>query len=674
MDQTVKITPSLRTLHSVFLERCAQMKSRLEAEGASEITAQTIQAFRREFLEPLSSPKRNELEEELHLIATMSVIIDLLAQEWRIVSTRPELILTFSGTADAGQEKERIRRGHLIDRDSQLHEKSVIDFVKGMEQRRLTAQGWHSIFSVMRDGEDLAVRLGQISALQDGAEKTEIAESVIRPYLQFVRPAAICEQTGLRLNDIWRYFRHTWVNSYRSTPGRSMMILVRDAGAKHHPVIGIASLASSVVQSSVRDKWIGWDAEGIVSRFRKSSRRTASARWIHDRTESLIRDVYIKDLLRDGILERRDLRMPTEEVVNRLLTDSAKSIARHRLYPHSAKHKSGDSLTAAGWRERAETSLFRSKRTKQLAKLLSIRMALRTSGLRTHMSAEDWTAVFESSSFRTAISQLIRFVKAERVGINMMDIVVCGAVAPYNAILGGKLICLLLCSPEVEKEFAERYRDHTSLIASAMRGAPVKRKAQLALLCTTSLYGSALSQYSRVQVPAIEVGGAAHEKVQFEALGRSEGFGSFQFSKETLRLLGMVLGRAKQARKVNSIFGEGVNPLMRKIRDAMSMLGLPAEILLNHGNKRVVYGIALARNYKDFLSGFTDTPQFILPQTKGHHRTELLAKFWTSRWMLKRLEKPGVLEQVSSHGLTYPIRHGAQVLLPEVETEMNALL
>src|SRR6202035_3144658 len=32
-----------------------------------------------------------------------------------------------------------------------------------------------------------------------------------------------------------------------------------------HPVIGIASLASSVIQQSIRDKWIGWDSDTAVA-------------------------------------------------------------------------------------------------------------------------------------------------------------------------------------------------------------------------------------------------------------------------------------------------------------------------------------------------------------------------------------------------------------------------
>lgn len=39
-----------------------------------------------------------------------------------------------------------------------------------------------------------------------------------------------------------------------------MMILVRDAAAANHPVMGIAALGSAVVQQTVRDEWIGLDS------------------------------------------------------------------------------------------------------------------------------------------------------------------------------------------------------------------------------------------------------------------------------------------------------------------------------------------------------------------------------------------------------------------------------
>ncbi len=670
MAQSATLTPTLAVLLSLFRERCARIQELVQA-SAEGITGELLNELRATQLAPLSSPTKAQLAEELNLIASLSVTIDLVAQGWRITAAEPAVTMEFSNGVSPEAEKERIRRTHLIDRDGQLREASVSAFIRGMEKKRLTPKGWHSIFSLMRDGEELARTLSEVREVETPEAQIELLERVVKPYIQFVETDAVCEHTGLRLNDIWRYFRHTWVNSYKSVPGRSMTILIRDAAAPCHPVIGIACLASSVVQQSSRDKWIGWNSEGVIEQFRTAARPKKHAAWLVTELDDFIKNIYLKDLLADGVIARAEIRKPNAAVVKRLLKDSERAIKRHRLYPNASKHKDTSAASTAEWRERAETGLFRSKRAKQLATLLSIRQVFQEQGLDGSITSSEWKKLFENARFRQAAGQIVRLVKGARVGINMMDIAVCGAVAPYNLLLGGKLVCLLLCSPEVVKEYERRYESQTSLIASSMRGASVQRKAQLVLLCTTSLYGSALSQYSRVKVPADILGGKDGEKVAFESVGLSEGFGSFHFSKETLRLMAMLLGRSKNARKVNSIFGEGVNPLMRKIREALEQLGLPSDTLLNHGNKRVIYGVSLARNCRAVLLGLSDSPRYYIPLTREKYRTELLADFWRKRWLLKRLDKPGILEEVSKHTVVYPIRHGAQVELPNNSIEVS---
>jgi hypothetical protein len=660
--QSVEFSPNVKYLTETLRKRCASIQTELDSRGESFVDSMFIDQLRRIYLAPLENPTRRELAEELPLVTSLSVLIDLIAQGWKIRATTPKVLLEFEAEESPEAEKQRIRRAHLIERDSQVKEPSVTAFIRSMEKRRLTPTGWHSIFSVMRDGSELAEALKAVQELESEEEQLAVLRSVMRPYLQFVDSEAVCEETGLRLNDIWRYFRHTWVNSYKSVPGRSMMILVRDAAAPNHPVIGIAALGSAVVQQSVRDRWIGWDSARVVEQLKVLPTKKVTSILLNQ-LGSFTREVYINDLIRDRLLTRADLRNPSDTVIARLLKESLRAIKQHRRYPHSAKQKQTENLLRDDWRMRAETSLFRSKRCKLLATLLSIRRTFTESGIsfRNPQAVRD---AYDKARFRFAVGQLFRLAKGERVGIKMMDIMVCGSIAPYSNILGGKLICYLLCSPEVVKHYEARYGGQTSLIASSMSGKSVKRPAELVLLCTTSLYGSALSQYSRVRVPAEAVGGRSGDKVEFENLGLSEGFGVFHFSRETLRLMNLLVSRGKEYRKVNSIFGEGVNPLMRKIREGLSKLGLPAEVLLKHGNKRVVYGVGLASNFRGVLLGFSTKPRYIIPQTKPRFRTEELSEYWRRRWLLKRLQKDGILEEVAKHTLVYPIQHGAQVYIP----------
>ncbi len=601
--------------------------------------------------------------EELQLAFVKCLVIDLLGQGWSLrVSGKKALLLPpAEETGSLSAMKEQIRQSHLIERDAQLRESSVAEFVTGMERRRLTSKGWHSIFSLMRDGRDLSARLRKAAETVDVEHRLAQLSRVVSPYLQFVEGDAVCEHTGPLLRDIWRYYRHTWVNVYKSLPGRSIMVLVRDAAAPNHPVMGIAALGSSVVQSAIRDEWIGWNSETFLRRL--SEKPTAKmSKWILDSLEQLTRAIYTKDLRAEGICGTLDIQYPTDKVIEKLRRESQRAIEQHRLFPRAAYHKSQrtEPNGTVHWDAQAKSSLFRSKRCKTLASLLAIRHTLQEAGL-ISPSGKRLKAALETASVRDAIGQLVRQVKAEHVGVDMMDIIVCGAIAPYNHILGGKLVCMLLCSPEVVQFYRQKYKKQVSVIASSMKGAPVVREPRLVFLGTTSLYGVGSSQYNRVRIPAGEVGGDVSAQVEYKELGLSEGYGSFHFGSQTLDLMNVMLARSKNGRRVNSIFGEGVNPLMRKIREALELVGLPSDPILRHGNKRVVYGVSLATNFGDVLLGLADRPKYLLPQTKPAQRTALIANFWRKRWLMPRISRPEILEQISKHTLTYPIRHGARV-------------
>jgi uncharacterized protein DUF4338 len=546
----------------------------------------------------------------------------------------------------------------------------VQDFVRSMEQRRLTRKGWHSIFSLMCDGRKLAYRLEKVR-LRSKRVKDPF-KSVISPYLQFVEPDVTCEHTGLRLSDIWRYFRLTWVNAYKSTPGRSIMVLVRDRAGENHPVIGIAALGNSMVQQEIRDRWIGWTADDFLSRLDREP-QARWGRWLIGNLTNLLGGVYVDDLIETGLLKKSDLTRPTIEVIGRLRKEAEIAREQHRLYPKTTFHKSHAKEGRIHWERAVHSHLFRSKRCAFLAKLLSIRLTLSEAGFLKGKSGEI-KKLLASSPARSAIGQLVRMVKAEHVGIDMMDITVCGAIAPYNHLLGGKLICLLLTSPEVVAYYNRRYREQESVIASSMKGQSVCRAPRLVLLGTTSLYGVGSSQYNRLKIPCQEVGGVLGSRLEYRRLGLSKGFGSFHFSGTTIELVGTLLGRRIEGRRVNSIFGEGVNPLMRKIREALEELELPSDRILNHGNRRVVYGVALAENFREILLGFEGEPRYLIPPNMEGGGTERLATYWRQRWLTKRVGNQTILEAVTEHTLAYPITHGARVSIYSFQADESETL
>jgi hypothetical protein len=147
-------------------------------------------------------------------------------------------------------------------------------------------------------------------------------------------------------------------------------------------------------------------------------------------------------------------------------------------------------------------------------------------------------------------------------------------------------------------------------------------------------------------------------------LGRTLGMGTFQFGDRTVAQLALLLAQSRRGQKVNSVFGEGVNPRLRKIRDGLDELGLPTNELLNHGAPRLVYGLSLIRNLREYLLGIERTPRYIVDQRKGRRVTAEIIDWWRRRWVLGRIARDDVLARMAGHRLVHPIRHGARVQLP----------
>ena len=599
-------------------------------------------------------------ESSLKLAVCMSVLCDLRAQGWNMRVTSEGVRLgppNDAGNAPA-EKRTRIRLGHMMDRDIQIGQSSTRRFIQEMERRRLHNGSWHSIFSLMRDGRKLAAALQSCLHVPVDADVTDQLRQCIDPYIEVVEPGKRCLHTGLLISDVWRYFRHTWSTTYRSTPGRQLSFLVRDRAGTNHPVIGIGALGSAVVQLACRDEWIGWSADKILARMVEDP--TARwARWLHRSLRELLDGIYVSDLVAERVLRRRDLRNPSPDVIARLRQVAVSARDTHQLYPQHRQHKqASNNVRAVNWKEQARTNLFRFRRAQLLADLLEARRALNLAGCTKPTKPHIERALAHPPS-RRAIRLIARKVKARHVGVDMMDITVCGAIAPYGPLLGGKLTALLMASPAVMRAYEKRYRGRCSVIASSIAGRPVVRRPKLVLLGTTSLYGVLPCQYSGLRIQAHLVGGQKGSYFQYVHLGQSEGYGSYHFSRETLKLMDLMLARSRDGRQVNSIFGEGVNPKLRKVRAALDYAGLPADLLLQHGSSREVFAIPLATNFRDILIGLGGRAASILPDD-GETISGLI-DFWHARLLAKRIRKPGVLDQVLAHSLSLPVTHGARV-------------
>jgi hypothetical protein len=600
------------------------------------------------------------------LIAAGLVLTDLAIQGWElrvqrgVVQLRPPVQVSEDCTA----EKARIRRQELVKRDAQLRQPSAQQFIQTMERSQLFKGKFVSIFSLMRDGREFAEGLRRARGAA-GDDRSRALAEVVDPYLQFVTSEdAACPFTGLRLMDVWRYFRHTWSNQYTSVPGRTMAFLVRDRAASCHPVIGIGALSSPVMQIRERDAWIGWHPDTFLASVR--ARPTLDiAKWLTYIVDRAISEIYVDDFIEDGVLTKRDLGAPNERLISRLREISENEREAHHRYVRArdVKKPRPGRPGPDWWVQQARTHLFKSKRALALATYLHLREALKEAFGRSP-TAEKLAALASTGTGSDVIRRVLKKGKADRVGIAVSDLTVCGAIQPYNAVLGGKLVAMLAASPETVLEYKRRYAGAESEIASSIAGRAIARNPALVLIGTTSLYGVGSSQYNRIKIPCERLRGPAGEAVRYEDLGHSEAFGTSQFSEETVDALVDLVQQSEGGQRVNSIFGEGVSPKLRKIRQGLDLLGLPSALLLRHHRRRIVYAVRLIGNLREHLLGIAREPEYLFALEDGAAASASIAAWWRERWLSGRIASDEVLGSVQEHTLVRPVRHGARVVIP----------
>jgi hypothetical protein len=614
----------------------------------------------RRFAQRISAESHNR-RERLALMAVSNVLADLAKIGWqiRVEPDIPYRSRIIGEMPQAQGPREDRRRQLLAARAEALRDPGVRTFVGNMERERRHKGKAVSIFTLMRDGSDLAAVAADPTFLQSGC----------RPYLQVVTEKGTCEFTGLRLNDIWRYFRLTWANAPRDIPARQLRFLVRDAAAAGHPVAGIGELSGAAVKVGPRDRHIGWDADAFPSWWR-SENPDGLRKWLLGVIENVAREVYIADFVEEGVISSPLEACSGVDAVAELRRIAGEAKAAHLARTGVARKVVPSPTT--DWVREACAPLFRSKRAERLAQLLELWSVL--APLRESTSSETLQTFLSSPDGSNATAKVIRLAKSRLQGTAIADLTVCGAIPPYNELLMGKLVALMAVSPEIVAAYRSRYEGVPSIIASSMAGRPIVRPADLVLVSTTGLYGVRPSQYDRLSMPAESIGAAPGAALRYVHLDAGTmGWGTFHFSDKTVGALQKWLIASTGQRRVTYSYGEGANPRLRLLREALASLGLKPEELLFHGLSKSLYVCSLVNNPRRYLLGMDTQPDYILPSETPRDTTNAIAAWWLQRWVKPRIARDEVLTRVRRASLTRPVRHPARVELPDEEEQIRFL-
>ena len=206
--------------------------------------------------------------------------------------------------------------------------------------------------------------------------------------------------------------------------------------------------------------------------------------------------------------------------------------------------------------------------------------------------------------------------RGERL-VNIMDAYVLGALPPYNALLGGKLVACLIRSRDIYDDFAKRYGRTTGIISQA------EKKARLLAVTTSSSMGRS-SVYNRLKLGGVEY---------FRSIGYTGGWGHFHIPDSLFAELRDYLREIGHAYADKHRFGQGPNWRMRTTRVALETLGFEDD-MLRHGIQREVFISQLADNALKILHSGRGRPDL-----SSLLSAEEVARLAVERWMLPRSER-----------------------------------
>ncbi|MCI3918741.1 DUF4338 domain-containing protein [Paenibacillus sp. TRM 82003] len=518
---------------------------------------------------------------------------------------------------------------------------SYMDFISRMES---PSSGKKEISCLIADGSCLADKL------QEVLEHKISIEDAVSPYLQLVKENERDTFTGLKLSDIWRYFRLTWSTPAETTPGRTMQYLIRDAAHPMHAVMGIASLENSAMQITCRDDDIGWTPNSFTRKL-KTFKDMKEIQGEFERLLSFLEE-GIQGIDYQDLCSEAEILNPSEETVKGLQYKAAAAEEERqyllKLSQNEQRNELEEKSELGSISRETENALYLRKRAEQLSRLLQSKMQLNKLMLGSNFE-RTWLSFAESEVGYSAIRSALIAQKGKHIGSSMMELNICGAVPPYNEILGGKLVALLATSPQVIYDYYKRYDSRRSEIASRLKGEDVRRSAELVYVGTTSLYYVGSSQYNRLKIPREVL--ETDFDIQWRRLGKTYGFGTMHISKATTMSLTEATSDIGFTR-INHVFGEGASPKMRlmnmSIRELLETNQDEAKELSKHAMSRIVYGAALAKNTKEYLLGLDEKPIYGFDIEDYKSGTQKIIKYWQQRWVLSRLRFSPIFDRLRS--------------------------
>lgn len=609
--------------------------------------------------------------EQISFQTCCSLFIDLIKAGWNIeIGIKGFQISTPSydmkkSNESLDQIKSRMREVQLVNRDKQIREYETQRFIERMQRSRKVGNERKSVLDLIDDGKELSEYFSDINSLND--EKiTSLLQKFIKPEVVICYPEDpyyqdeehYCPYTGLKLKDIWRYFRLTWSSEYKSVPGKSLPILIRNAARPNKPIMGIAQLRSAALADTARDTMIGWVNEEELRKkiYKKELDIEFVVKCLLSSLEEEINAIKVDDFV---FINKNTLKNPDQKIIDALnsIYEEEKIKREEHLSDENIKiTRVNKGYEDIDWQSESELPLFRKKRASKIARLLEVRKYFNDVNLAKDPALGYARLIHPSTkNGKEMISRVLREIRTTALAENIMDVSVCGAITPYNEILGGKLVAALMASQDTRELFRQRYHSKyksPAIIASSNKGRPVYRDANLLCLTTTSLYGVASSQYNRIKFlkqnyQDLEQDVIWQEVFKDDTSLKTKGLGVYHISDQTIELIKLFTFKKLGRIEVNSKFGEGTSPKLRKISTGLNLLF----DFLNH-NSSIEDILAHSIQRKNYICFLVKDPLKVLLKRKKNYTgiklssAKSISNAWIKRWLLPRIKRKDTLTKL----------------------------
>ncbi len=201
---------------------------------------------------------------------------------------------------------------------------------------------------------------------------------------------------------------------------------------------------------------------------------------------------------------------------------------------------------------------------------------------------------------------------------NVMEAFILGSVPPYSMLLGGKLVAMMCGSDEVRRAFQRKYGEGESLISNAAAD------GRLSMIATTSALGRS-SIYNRLRF---------HDRLLMLSVGYTSGWGEFHFSNGAYSQLRDYAENYCDKTAKHESWGTGFRNRREVVRRVLAHVGLSGN-LMNHGIRRELFVIPLAKNTREFLRA--DHSRLLW----YHQPADALSGYFIERWLLPRAQRNG---------------------------------